>query len=67
MGASRDLVGVREPSGVEEPFMMGDFCRMLDMMAPEHPGQLCSCVRCHPGCTLLVASITFDPDVVAAL
>ena len=39
-GASSDLEGDRDPSGVEQPFVAGDFCRMLDMGVPKHPGQL---------------------------
>lgn len=43
-GPSRDLAGVNDPSGVEEPFTSGDFCRMLDI-APGHSGQVTCC--CH--------------------
>ena len=42
-GTSKDLCGVRDPSGVEEPFAPGDFCRMLDML-PEHSGRMLSAV-----------------------
>ena len=42
-GTSKDLCGVRDPSGVEEPFTPGDFCRMLDML-PEHSRRMLSAV-----------------------